>query len=169
MAATGLLGLAEGYQQAARRVGSLLQYKALDGELNLTVRSDDQLQVQNRHFWRAYRSAGLSQALFQGGLFAISFFLGKSSFFHYITGLSAGIAILGVMGALWGLQGLRSARQYHKSAANDADLLDVQPDYIEEEPIRPTAAPPRIRWSSGRRRTASYSRPLAREHQGSSR
>lgn len=169
LAATGLLGLAEGYQQAARRIGPLLQCKALDEELNLAVRSENQLQTQNRHFWRAYRSAGLSLALFLGGLFAISFLLGKSSFFHYMAGLSAGIAILGIMGALWGIQGLRSARQCHKSAKNDADLLDAQPDHSEEEPIRPTAAPSRIRWSASRKQTTSYARSLARQRQVSNR
>jgi len=162
LAIAGLLGLAEGYQRSARQIGPLLQRKRLDESLDLVVRSEDQLQKQNKRFWQAYRSAGLALALFQGGLFTISLLLGDSSFFHYIAGLSAGVAILGVTSGIWGLSGLHAARQCHKAAASEAALLDAQPDYVAENPVRPTTTPPRIRWASERRRPSAYSRSLSR-------
>lgn len=163
MAVTGLLGLAEGYQHTARKLSPLLQSKVLDEELHLAVRSDEQLQTQNKNFWQAYRSAGLSLALFLGGLLGISVLLGDSSFFLYMAGLSAGVAILGVSGAIWGIQGLRSARQCQKSAESDTDVLVAQPDYIAEVPRTTSKAPAKIRWSSGRKRSSSYARSLARQ------
>ena len=170
LAATGLMGMAEGYQHTARQIGPLLQSKILDEQLQLAVRTNDQLQSQNQHFWQAYRSVGLSLALFLAGLLSISVLLGDSSFFLYMAGLSAGVAILGVLGAIWGIQGLRSARQCQKSAENDNNLLAAQPDYIAEAP-QPSSAPAKIRWSSGRKRSSSYSssRALARRRSVSSR
>ena len=162
LAIAGLLGLAEGYQRSAIQIGLLLQRKNLDQSLDLAVRSADQLQTQNKRFWQAYRSAGLALVLFMGGLLTISLLLGNSSFFHYIAGLSAGVAILGVISAIWGIGGLHAARQCHKAAASDAALLDAQPDYVEEKPVRPTTTPPRIRWASERRRPSAYSRSSAR-------
>ena len=126
------------------------------------MRSEDQLQKQNKRFWQAYRRVGLALALFLGGLFTISLLLSDSSFFHYIAGLSAGVAILGVTSAIWGLSGLHAARQCHKAAASDAALLDAQPDYVAEKPLRPTTPPPRIRWASERRRPSAYSRSPSR-------
>ncbi|HIG54528.1 MAG TPA: hypothetical protein EYG11_00985 [Candidatus Latescibacteria bacterium] len=162
MAATGLMGLAEGYQLTARQLGSLLQSKTYDKALQLVVRSDDQLQSQNRHFWQAYCSIGLSLSLFLAGLLSISILLGESSFFVYMAGLSAGVGILGVIGAIWGIQGLRCARQCQKIAESDSTLLTAQPDYIAEAP-RPTAkAPAKISWSSNHKRSSSYSRALAK-------
>ena len=162
MAATGLMGLAEGYQRTASQLGSLLQSKTHGEALPLVVRSDDQLQSQNRHFWQAYCSIGLSLAFFLAGLLSISILLGESSFFLYMAGLSAGVGILGVIGAIGGIQGLRSARQCQKSAESDSSLLTAQPDYIAEAP-RPTAkAPAKISWSSNRKRSSSHSRTLAK-------
>ena len=162
LAVSALLGLAERYQRSAMQIGPLLRRKRLDESLDLAVRSEDQLQTQNKRFWQAYRSAGLALALFLGGLFTISLLLGDSSFFHYIAGLGVGVAILGVTSAIWGLSGLHAARQCHKAAASDAALLDAQPEYVAEKPVRPTTTPPRIRWASKRRRPSAYSRPLNR-------
>ena len=44
MAISGLLGLAERYQHSARQLSSLLHRKSLGEELQLVVRSDEQLQ-----------------------------------------------------------------------------------------------------------------------------
>jgi hypothetical protein len=169
MATTGLLGLAESYQRTARRIGPLLGHKALDEDLQLFVRSHGELQSQNRHFWQAYRSVGLALAFFLAGILGISILLGKSSFFLYMAGLSAGIAVLGVAGAIWGLQGLRAARQCQKKAEKDADLLDAQPDYSEEEPPHSTTAPAKIRSTSSRKRTSSHIRALDRRRLASNR
>ena len=161
LAVSALLGLAERYQRSAIQLGPLLRRKRLDESLNLAVCSEDQLQTQNKRFWQAYCSAGLALALFLGGLFTISFLLGDSSFYNYVAGLSAGVAILGFACTIWGIGGLRAARQCHKAAASDAALLDAQPDYVEQEPVR-TTTPPRIRWASKRRRPSAYSRSLTR-------
>ena len=109
MAISGLIGLAERYQYSAHQLSFLLHRKTLGEELQLAVHSDEQLQSQNQHFWQAYRNAGLSLALFLAGLLGISVMLGESSFFLYMAGLSVGVAVLGIIGVLIGLQGLRSA------------------------------------------------------------
>ena len=169
MAISGLIGLAERYQHSARQLSSLLHRKTLGEELQLAVRSDEQLQSQNQHFWQAYRNAGLSLALFLAGLLGISVMLGESSFFLYMAGLSAGVAVLGIIGVLVGLQGLRSARLCQKSAESDAKLLASQPDYTAEPPPPKPKPPAKIHWSINRNRRHSDARALARRRSFASR
>ena len=157
IAATGLLGLAEKYQHTVSRIGPLLKRKFLGDKLHLGVRSADELQAQNRHFWQAYRNAGFSLALFMAGLLAISMLLNQSSFSLYIAGLGIGIAVLGTMSGLLGIKGLMVARRLQQRAEKAAALLDAQPDQHDEESILHPSAPPRVVWASNRHRTTTRS------------
>jgi hypothetical protein len=156
VAATGMLGLAEGYQKAALQVGQLLEAKEVTQELEASIRDNAELQSHNRGFWAAYRNSGLAVCLFLAGLLLVSMALSKASFFFYLAGLSLGLAILGLAALFWGVQALRAVRRTQRHVETSVQTLATLPDRAAEAPQAPVQTP-KVRWAV---RRPSYGRYL---------
>ncbi len=160
LAITGLLGLGEKYQHLSERLGPLLKGKYITDDIDTPLRRTEDLENQGRSFWRAYRHAAFALCLFIAGLLAISLALIHTSMLLYMAGLSAGVAILGMVGLLWTFQALRTARRYHRCAATTCLLLEALPD--QEEELAAPRSTSRVRWSSSKNRKTLYSKHLGR-------
>lgn len=126
--ASGMLGLAEGYEQAAARFCQLLGAKRLPAGDDLALRDLDQLQTHNHAFWRAYRRSGGAICLFLTGLLALTVALSRSSFALYLTGVTAGVACLGTVTLLMVYTGMRGMWRTHAFVGRAAEVLSRQPD-----------------------------------------
>ncbi len=161
LSVTGLLGLAEKYQLIAQRLPALFSEKYIEGEMGLPIHHASDLAISERSFWRGYRHAAFALCLFITGLLAISLFLIDASFVLYMTGLSIGIAILGVIGLFWSFKALRTARRSHLGAEETCQILEKQPNIEEEEEIQRSTR--RARWSGRSSHKGLYTRQLDRK------
>lgn len=160
LAITGLLGLAEKYQLITDRLPALFSEKYIADETEMPLKHPQDLEVSERSFWRAYRHAAFAQCLFILGLLSISLLLIDTSFVLYMTGLSIGVAVLGVFGLFWSFKALRIARRSHLGARETCQVLENQPHIEEEEQIQRSSR--RARWSGRNSHKGLYTRQLER-------
>lgn len=136
--ATGMIGLAEGYERVAARVTELLARKELPGsEVELAVRNEGGLCAANTAFWRGYAVAAGGIALFMVGLIGLTAGLTRAAPSLHAIGTTAGIICLGLCAAALCGRGLRRVRRAHVTVDASARLLERQPD---RRPIEPVAA-----------------------------
>ena len=164
MAVTGLLGLGEHYQRLASRLPPLLTIKQVDDNTNLPLHNFESVQDNEHRFWRGYRHAAAAFSLFLLSLLSISVLLIKAetSFIHYMAGLSADVAIFGLLGLLWAAHALRLTRQSHVSARSTGERLAELPNRKPEEESRPVKEPARVEWSNRPARKRLYRGHLER-------
>jgi hypothetical protein len=160
LAITGLLGLAEKYQLIAQRLPALFSEKYIASEMELPLNRTSDLNASERSFWRAYRHAAFALCLFITGLLVISLLLIESSFILYMTGLSVGVGVLGVIGLFWSFKALRTARRCHWGAEATCQILENQPNIEEEEETQRSTR--RARWSGRTSHKGLYTRQLER-------
>ena len=136
--ASGMLGLAQGYEQVATTLTHLLATKGTP-EKPLTIGDAEQLGSNGDGFWRAYQKSAAGLCLFVGGLIALVVGLDRFSFNLYITAISSGIGILGLAACAFLVQGLSGMRRTHREALHSSLVLEKLPDIstIQERP-RPT-------------------------------
>ena len=164
MAVTGLLGLGEHYQRLASHLPALLAIKQVDDNTNLPLRNFEAVQNSEHRFWRGYRHAAAALCLFLLSLFSISLLLieAETSFVHYMAGLSADVAIFGLLGFLWATHALRLTRQSHVSARSTGERLAGLPNRKPEEEKQPIKKPERVQWSNRPSRKRLYRGHLER-------
>ncbi|MBT4502652.1 MAG: hypothetical protein HOC74_33280 [Gemmatimonadetes bacterium] len=155
--ASGMMGLADGYEKNAAQLSQLLTVKQPDPDHPLAVEDSEALAVHNRSFWAAYRNSALAICLFLAGLFAVALLLEGTGFLLYLIGLSAGVAVWGFPALALGGRALHAVRQTHRTVEDSTQHLAAQPD-------RPTESPPsggsRIQWQGIRQRPSRYGRRL---------
>ena len=164
MAVTGLLGLGEHYQRLASHLPALLAIKQVDDNTNLPLRNFEAVQNSEHRFWRGYRHAAAALCLFLLSLFSISLLLieAETSFVHYMAGLSADVAIFGLLGFLWAAHALRLTRQSHVSARSTGERLAGLPNRKPEEEKQPIKKPERVQWNNRPSRKRLYRGHLER-------
>ena len=148
---SGMLGLAEGYEEVAGHLGQLLGIKRLTADPELAVKSDADLTSHNQGSWRAYRKSSLAVCLFLAGILGLAMALARGSLLLYVAGLAVGIAVLGMIALRLGFEALRVMRRTHQTVERSATLLAAQP------PIPPEAAPvpqPQPKWAIRRERSS---------------
>lgn len=165
MAVTGLLALGERYQRIARLLPALVDGKQMDDALDIPLRDAEAIHYNQHRFWRGYRHAAFALCLFFCTLLAMSLYLieNDASFITYMTGLSADIAIFGVLGLLWTAHALRLARQGHISAQATRHILEQQPDRLVEVAVPISEDRTRVRWGNRPSRKKLYSGHLERK------
>lgn len=157
--ASGMVGLARGYEKAADQLTRLLGTKQVDESLEVTVGNPAGLHAHNRSFWKAYRHSALAVCLFLIGFLAIAIGLADAGFILYLIGLSGGVAIFGLFALGLVLQGLGGVRRAYRGVANSVQVLTQLPDIIPEQ-IAAIDSEPTGRWAIRRQRPTSYSRHL---------
>lgn len=164
LAVTGLLGLSERYQIEAAHLPTLIATKHVPDDLDIPLRNAEAVHSSEQRFWSGYCQAALALCLFFGSLLGMSLFLieNDTSFVGYMAGLSADIAIFGLVGLLWMAHALRLARLSHLSAQSTGRLLAHQPDYRPEEEKPAQREPTRVRWGNRPSRKRLYGNQLER-------
>lgn len=164
MAVTGLLGLGEHYQRLASHLPHLLSIKQIGNHLDLSLPDLEAAQHSEHQFWRGYCHAASALCLFLLSLLSSSVLLieAETSFVHYMAGLSADVAVFGLLGLLWAAHALRLARQSHVSARSTGELLAELPDRKPEEEKQPLREPTRVQWSNRPSRKRLYRGHLER-------
>lgn len=149
--ASGMLGMAEGYEKVAERLARLLGVKRPGNGLELTVRSPADLSAQTNGFWKAYRSSALAVCLFLGGVLGLSVALSGTDYLPYLAALGLGIAVFGLVALVLGARALGRMRKSQRTVENSAAILDEQPDRVDEAPA-PLSPEPAARWVMRRHR-----------------
>ena len=164
MAVTGLLGLGEHYQRLVSRLPALLAIKQVDDNTNLPLRNFEAVQDSEHRFWRGYRHAAAALCLFLLSLLSISMLLIEieTSSINYMAGLSADVAIFGLLGLLWAAHALRLTRQSHVNARTTGERLAELPNRKPEEENRSVKEPARVEWSNRPSRKRLYRGHLER-------
>lgn len=157
---TGLLGLAEKYQLITQHLPALFSEKHVGDSMDLPIHHARDLVTSERSFWRAYRHSAAALCLFIVGLLGISLFLIDNSFILYMTGLSVGVATLGVIGLFWAFRALRTARRNHLNAQTTYQILEKRPNLQEEEEMHRSTR--RARWSGKHSHKGLYTQRLER-------
>jgi hypothetical protein len=141
---SGMLGLAQGYEQVAATLTHLLATKDTP-EKPLTIGDAEQLGHNGDGFWRAYQKSAAGLCLFVGGLIALVVGLDRFSFNLYVTAVGSGIGILGLAACAFLVQGLSGMRRTHREALHSSLALEKLPDIstIQEPRTRRTPRPAR--------------------------
>ena len=155
--ASGMMGLAEGYENIADRMAQLLGTKQQDENLELAVRHPANLDDHSRIFWKAYAYSAGSVCLFLAGFLGSSLVFAKLGFLLYLMGLGGSVAILGMLSLFLGYRALRALRRTYRTVEDSALILAAQPDRIPEEEDDPEAG---ISWTVRRRPQSRYARHL---------
>ncbi len=165
MAVTGLLALGERFQRIARLLPALVDGKQVDDALDIPLRDAEALRYNRHRFWRGYCHAAFALCLFFCTLLAMSLYLieNDATFITYMTGLSADIAVFGLLGLLWAAHALRLARQGHISAQTTCRILEQQPDRLVEVAVPAAEDRMRVRWGNRPSRKRLYSGHLERK------
>lgn len=140
--ATGMLGLADGYDRVATRVQDLLAVKSALEDDQAPITDDNGLAAANDAFWGGYASAGAGVGLFLAGLLGLTAALARTSPVLFTVGVLAGIICLAVVALTLCFKGLGRVRRAHLGADRSARLLERQPDARVEVPA--TAHPRRV-------------------------
>ena len=142
LVATGLLGLAEGYEAVATRLRDLLGTKQAAESAKMEIASEAILDERTKGFWTAYVKTAGALCLFMVGTLLLAIWLSGSSFTSYLISVLAGIAVWGLLAAALGAKGLFSMRRMHAVVEGAAVLLDGQPDAAAEitTPVAPQVA-----------------------------
>jgi len=155
--ASGMLGLAEGYEKNAGQLSRLLNTKQVADDLEIAVKDQDGLGDHSQGFWKAYRNSALAVCLFLAGFLGIGTALADAGFLLYVVGLSGGIGVLGLVSLILGFRALRAVRLTHRSVEDSTRTLAAQPDLSAE---RTTTPEPAVRWAIRRQPPITYSRHL---------
>jgi hypothetical protein len=155
--ASGMMGLADGYEKNAAQLSQLLMAKQPDPDLPLAVEDSEALAVHNHSFWAAYRNSAMAICLFLAGLFAVALLLEGTGFLLYLIGLSAGVAVWGFPALALGGRALHAVRQVHRTVEDSTQRLAAQPDRATEPQ---SSAESKIQWQGVRKRPSRYSRHL---------
>jgi uncharacterized membrane protein HdeD (DUF308 family) len=131
---SGLLGLVEGYQQAASRVRQLLQSPHLDQEVSAHALGE--LQDQQRRFWRSYRQSTSGLLLFLIGLLALGAALASADYLLYLIAIGFGVCSLGLVSLVLVIRGVRALRGHWHNAEQTALRIEAQPPAPPQAPIR---------------------------------
>lgn len=123
---SGMLGLAQGYEQVVGTLQHLLTTK--DTTENPAVADSEQLGLRNDGFWRAYQRSAVGICLFVGGLLALAVGLDRYDFNLYVTAVGSGIGILGLVAFAFLVQGLRGMRRTHREVLQSSASLEKLPD-----------------------------------------
>ena len=137
---SGMLGLAQGYEQVAGTLNHLLNTKDTT-ENPPAVADTEQLGYRNDSFWRAYQRSAVGICLFLGGLLALVIGLDKHSFNLYVTAVGSGIGILGLVAFAFLFEGLKGMRKAHREVLESSASLERLPDFADEEAPRPRPRP----------------------------
>lgn len=137
---SGMIGLAQGYEQVATTLVHLLATKNAP-EQPLSVGDTEQLGRRNDVFWRAYQRSAVGLCLFVGGLLALVVGLDRFSFQLYVTAVGSGIGILGIAAFAFLVQGLRGMRRTHREVKHSSSALEKQPDAGTDRESRPRPEP----------------------------
>ena len=137
---SGMLGLAQGYEQVAGTLKHLLNTKDTT-ENPPAVADSEQLVCRNDSFWRAYQRSAVGICLFLGGLLALVIGLDRYSFNLYVTAVGSGIGILGLATFAFLIQGLKEMRKTHREVLQSSAALERLPDLSDEEVPRPRSRP----------------------------
>jgi len=130
--ASGMLGLAGGYERVAARLHQLLNAKKPTEDLGIAVQTSADLAWQSRSFWKAYYKSALGLCLFLAGILGIAMVLIGSSFLSYLFGLGLAIAFFGILAAALSFGALRHMRHTHLILEHSAAVLGEQPDIAGE-------------------------------------
>ena len=174
LAVLGLLGLADGHQRQATRLGELLSTKLPpvassdpetgEGSSELAVSSAEDLQRNSRRFWVGYLKTAAALCLFMALTLALTASLTGTSRLFYLVVLTSGTALIGLLAALLGLPAVGSMRKVHagillaaEAYANQPELPAPDPDPVAR-PSRPWRLPRRRPMRSESRRNGRNSR-----------
>ncbi len=160
-AISGLWGLADSYESLSARLGQLLGSKEMTEDLELSVKSDEDLKHQTSGFWRAYRNSAIAIGLFMIGILGFSITLSGADFSSYQLGLGGGVALWGLPAVILCTRSMGFLRHTHRTAETSIRLLDEQPE-ISFAPPAPLTERPATRWNRRRKRSDSRSLDPAR-------
>jgi hypothetical protein len=132
--ASGMLGLAEGYERAAGQVRDLLGVRQAPDE-PLEVAALPDLEERNRAFWRGYLRSAAGIALFLAGLLGLSASLARATPTLYLSAVGIGVVSLGLVTLYLAYGGLRRMRRTHVAVAGTAQVLESQPEKVTERPV----------------------------------
>lgn len=131
---SGLLGLVEGYQRAAARVRQLLQGPHLAPDTS--VQTLNELQDQQRSFWKSYRRSALGLLLFLAGLLGLGTVFSRADYLLYLVAIGFGIFSLGLVSLGLMIHGVRALRRHWQSAEHTAAAIQAQPAVPPTAPAR---------------------------------
>lgn len=131
---SGLLGLVEGYQKAAARARQLLQGPHLDREAS--AQTLNELQDQQRSFWKSYRQSTLGLLLFLIGLLGLGAALCRADYLLYLVAIGFGICSLGLVALVLTIKGVHALRRHWQAAEQTAILIETQPPAPPRVPVR---------------------------------
>ncbi len=137
---SGMLGLAQGYEQVASTLQHLLNTKDTT-EDPPAVADSEQLGHRNDGFWRAYQRSAVGICLFVGGLLALVIGLDRYSFNLYVTAVGSGVGILGLVAFAFLVQGWRGMRRTHSDVLQSSAALGKLPDISTEKEPGPRSRP----------------------------
>jgi len=132
---SGLLGLVEGYQQAAARARHLLAAAPLDPEA--AAQTLGELTALQRGFWKSYRQSTLGLLLFLIGLLGLGALFSRGDFLLYLAAIAAGFCTLGPASAFLMIKGVRSLRRHTRTAQQTASRIETLPPAPPQAPLRP--------------------------------
>ena len=139
---SGMLGLAQGYEQAASALTRLLATKVVPEEEPLAVGDPEELGQHHRQFWRAYQRSAVGLCLFVGGLLALVVGLDRFDVPLYVTAIGSGIGIFGLVAIAFLVHGFKGMRRTHRDVLDSASILEKRPD-IDRDPVQPLPRPVR--------------------------
>ena len=139
---SGMLGLAQGYEQASIALTRLLATKAVPEEQPLAVGDPEELGQHHRLFWKAYQRSAVGLCLFVGGLLALVVGLDRFDIPFYLTAIGSGIGLLGLVAIALLMQGFKGMRRTHRDVLDSTSTLEKRPD-IDREPVQPLPRPVR--------------------------
>lgn len=131
--ASGMIGLADGYERAAGALRELLPRKQAP-EQGLDVSGPEELDERERGFWAGYQRAAAGICLFLAGLFGLTLTLAHSSLALYTIGVGVGVAALAAATVVLSIGGMRRMRRSHVAVARSAAALGERPDRVPERP-----------------------------------
>lgn len=155
--ASGMLGLAEGYEKIAGQLAWLLGTKQIAESLELSVSNRQHLEAHNQGFWKAYLNSSLAVCLFLGGFLLLAILSSALAFELYIAGLIGGAIVLGSLVLVLAVRGLSTLRRTHRSVETSVQVLAEQPDRSEESRAASAVGRPK---ESRRPRRIAYGRSL---------
>ncbi|HJP29998.1 MAG TPA: hypothetical protein QGF95_05530 [Candidatus Latescibacteria bacterium] len=136
--ATGMLGLADGFEKLTGRVGELLGQKEVSRAADGIVVSDHSGLAQiDQQFWRGYGRAGIGLGVFMTGLLGLTAALARTSPSLFTVGVGAGITVLFILSATLSAKGLRHVRSVHVDVDASARHLSRLPERRPVEVHRP--------------------------------
>lgn len=161
---SGMLGLAQGYEQVATTLNRLLATKEAPEKEPLPVGDTEQLGQHHNVFWRAYQRSAVGLCLFVGGLLALVIGLDRFSFPLYLTVVGSGVVLLGLVAITSLFQGFKGMRRTHRKVLESASVLEKRPDIAtDDELLRPFPKPRPVRRYTLFEHNRGQSRTLQRQ------